>query len=96
MAAFHSKTENNLESTNSNELFSKMKETVLESVAKFQRQGGNWRIRSVLSLDLDTVKYKPLGGSSYTPLPGFLSAKKAIINLKNEDDDCFNGRSYEH
>ena len=29
-AAFHSKTEVNLESTNSNELFSKMKETVLE------------------------------------------------------------------
>ena len=28
-AAFHSKTEVNLESTNSNELFSKMKETVL-------------------------------------------------------------------
>ena len=37
-AAFHSKTEVNLESTNSNELFSKMKETVFESLAKFQRQ----------------------------------------------------------
>ena len=37
-ATFHSKTEVNLESTNSNELFSKMKETVLESLAKFQRQ----------------------------------------------------------
>ena len=29
------------ESTNSNELFSKMKETLLESLAKFQRQGSN-------------------------------------------------------
>ena len=36
-AAFHSKTEVNLESNDSNELFSKMKETVLESIAKFQR-----------------------------------------------------------
>ena len=35
-AAFHSKTEVNLESTDSNELFSKMKETVLESLAKFK------------------------------------------------------------
>ena len=34
--AFQSKTEVNLESTNSNELFSKMKEIVLESLAKFQ------------------------------------------------------------
>ena len=35
-AVFHSKTEVNLESTNSNELFSKMKETVFESLAKLQ------------------------------------------------------------
>ena len=88
-ATFHCKTEINLESTNSNELFSKMKETVLESLAKCQRQGSNWRFRSVLSLDLHNVKYVPLGGSSYIPLPRFLAAKKAIINLKNEDDECF-------
>ena len=34
-AAFHYKTEVNLESTNSNELLSKTKETVFESLAKF-------------------------------------------------------------
>ena len=59
-AAFHCKTEVSFESTNSNELFSKMKETILESLAKFQRQGSNWRFRSVLGLDLHTVKYEPL------------------------------------
>ena len=75
-AAFHSKTEVNIESTNSNELFSKMKETVLKSSATFPRQGSNWRFRSVLGLDLHTVKYEPLGGSSYIPLPRFLAAKK--------------------
>ena len=64
-----------------------MKETVLESLAKFQRQGTNWRFHSVLSLDLHT--YEPLGGSSYIPLPAFLAAKRAIVNLKNEDDECF-------
>ena len=70
-------------------MFSKMKETVLESLAKFQREGSNWRFRLVLSLDLHTVKYEPFGGSSDIPLPTFLAAKKAIINLKNEDDECF-------
>ena len=35
-AAFHSKTEVNLESTNSNQLLSKMKETVLESLENFK------------------------------------------------------------
>ena len=66
-----------------------MKETVLETLAKFQRQGSNWRFSSVLSMNLHTVSYEPLGGSSYIPLSGFLAAKKAIINLKNEDDEWF-------
>ena len=80
-AAFHSKTEVNFESTDCNELFSKMKETVLESLAKFQRQGSNWRFHSVLTLDLHTVKYVPLGDSSYIPLSKFLAAKKAILKI---------------
>ena len=63
-----------------------MKETVLNSLAKFRRQGSNWRFRSVLSLDLRIVKYVSLGGFSYIAL---LAPKKAIINLKNEDDECF-------
>ena len=61
----------------------------MESLAKFQRQGSNWRFHSVLSLNLHTVKYKPLGSSSYIPLAAFLVAKKAIVNLKNEVDECF-------
>ena len=73
-AVFHFKTEVNLENTDYFEFFSKMKETVLESLAKFQRQGSNWRFRSVLSRDLHTVKYEPLGGSSYIQLPVFLAA----------------------
>ena len=95
-AAFNSKTEVNLESSNSNELFSKMKETVLESLAKFQWQGSNWRFRSAFSLDLHAVKYEPLGGSSCIPLPAFLAAKKAIINLKNVDDEVSNELLHEH
>ena len=40
-AEFPSKTEVNIKSSNSSELFSKMKETALESLANFQRQGNN-------------------------------------------------------
>ena len=88
-AAFNPKIEVNLESTDCNELLSKMKQTVLESLAKYQRQGSNWRFHSVLSLDLHTVKYVALGGSSYIPLSKLLAAKEAIINLRNDDDGCF-------
>ena len=43
-----------------------------------------------MSLGLHSVKYEPLGGSSYISLSAFLAAKKVIINLKNEDNECFN------
>ena len=88
-AVFHYKTEVNLKVLTLTNCFFKMKETVLKSFAKFQRQGSNWRFHSVLSLDLHTVKYVQLGSSSYIPFPKFLAAKKAINNLKNEDDEYF-------
>ena len=44
-AALHCKTKVNLESTNYNAQLSKLKETVLDVFAKFQRQGINWKFR---------------------------------------------------
>ena len=35
------------------------------------------------------MKYVPLGGFSNIPLPKFLAAKKAIVNLNIENDYCF-------
>jgi hypothetical protein len=88
-AAFHSDTDVNLEATDVNELYSTMSEVVLERLAKFQRLGSNWRFKSIKDLQVHTVKYEPLRGSSYFKLPDELAAKKAIINPQNEDDECF-------
>ena len=42
-----------------------------------------------LSLEIDSVRFEPWRGSSYIPLPKSLCSKKAIINMKNEDNMCF-------
>ena len=34
-------------------------------------------------------KYQPLLGSGWQPLPEFLEKKKAIINIRNDDERCF-------
>ena len=44
---------------------------------------------AVVKLDVNTVTYKPLKGSSYISLPVELANKKAIINMKNDDNECF-------
>jgi hypothetical protein len=88
-AAFHSDIYVNLEATDVDKLYGTMSEVVLERLAKFQQLGSNWRFKSIIDLQVHTVKYEPLQGSSYIKLPDKLAAKKAIINPQNEDDECF-------
>ena len=87
--SFHSKPEVNLEGTDVDDLYNTMVDRVLEAMATFQRDGSNWTFKSIICLEIHTVAYEPLKGNSYIPLPPKLAQKKAIINMKNEDDKCF-------
>jgi len=78
------------------ELWTEILEQILESIAVFQMNGSGWTFHSIVSLDIHTVKYKPLRGGAYIPLPKFLASKKALINMqfksekrRNEDVQCF-------
>ena len=86
---FVSKVEIILQGTNLDELYQKMTGKMLESLAAYQMQGSNWIFNSIIALEVHTVKYEPLRGSSYIKLPDVLAKKKAIINMKNKDDECF-------
>src|SRR6266496_3160721 len=88
-APFCSKTEINLKGTDVNDFYKNASDKCLESMAIFQRQGSNWRFVAVRKMEVNTVIYNPLKGSSYIPLPSYLAKKKAIINMKNDDDQCF-------
>ena len=88
-APFLSKNEIILPATDTVQVFRTAKSKMLESMAAFQNRGSNWRFRRVMKLEINTVEYKPLRGSSYFSLPPVLAAKKAIINMKNEDEQCF-------
>ena len=41
------------------------------------------------NLELHFVKYEPLKGGTWMPLPKEIEKKKAVVNPKNEDDFCF-------
>ena len=40
-------------------------------------------------LTLSIVEYNPTKGSTYIPLPDWITNKKAIVNIKNKDEKCF-------
>ena len=66
-----------------------MVERILEKIATFLAMGSEWRFHSVIKLELHTVKYNPLRGETWMPLPKELADKKAIINMQNKDNKCF-------
>ena len=86
---FHSGTKVNLRATDLNDLYQEMTDKILEGIAKYNKGGSNFIFKQILSLEIHTVQYEPLGGSSYIELPESLANKKAITNLKNTDNKCF-------
>ena len=79
----------NLESTDVEDILSKMIKEILEKISIFQRNGSGWYFKEVSSLEIHIVDYKPIKGSSYIPLPDFIMKKKSIINIQNKDNKCF-------
>ena len=58
-------------------------------MAMFKFMGSGGRLHSIIRLKLHTVRYNPLRGESYIPLPEELANKKAIINMQNDDNHFF-------
>lgn len=87
LAYFKSFVEIVFQETDREEIYQRGVDKIRESM--FTREGSGWVLHSIEGLDLHTVKYTPLNGSSYIKLSNNLARKKAIINLKNEDEECF-------
>lgn len=55
----------------------------------YERYSSNWKLCEVLKFDLRINKYKPLGGSCYVPTPQSVRNKRCVINVRNNDNQCF-------
>ena len=89
IAHFSSKTHSMISEEDVNNEYPTMKEKMLESLAKYQKLGSSWRLQSVEMLEIFITKFKPLNGKSYKPFPKVIVKKKAVINMENDDDQCF-------
>ena len=89
--AFHSKGNKLiLESTNLYEIYDEIIDEIEEEIQKTQdAEGSGWVFVEVENLTLHTSKWNPINAGSYIDLPEALKNKKAIINMKNQDEECF-------
>ena len=88
-AYFNSGAHINLESTNVEKLIDKCVKKIIEDLEIFQKNGSGWYFKEVVQLEIHTVEFNPTKGSSYIPLPDWISNKKAIVNIENKDEKCF-------
>ena len=86
---FHSETVENLEGTDESVIYDRSIQTIEERIQNFNQRGSNWRFQRILSLDVHFTDFQPLRGSTFIPLPRKIKTKKAVINMKNDDDQCF-------
>ena len=66
----------------------KAQSAIKTNIDKWTCQGSGWVVTRVMCLYVNIAKYQPLTGSSYMELPDTLKSKKAIINVKNDDQKC--------
>ena len=86
---FHTHVERVMEDTDLGELYDRMIKECLEKIEVFQKEGSGWTFASVVSFDISVDPFIPMRAGSLFPLPKKLVIKKAIINVQNNDNECF-------
>ena len=89
-AYFNSKPQTIINDNSINEALQFTKQQILNFIAQWISEGSGWTIESVNGHYLNIVQYQPMKGSSYIQLPQELrNSAKGLINLKNNDNECF-------
>ena len=88
-ADFHSDIEINIAEKDENKLLDKMIARIEEVLANFQQSGSNWVFQEIQRLEIHFANWQPIRGSTFIPLPTKFKNKRAVVNIKNEDNQCF-------
>ena len=62
---------------------------IVIGLEKYIHESSGWILQSVRLLNIHTVSYKPLKGSSFIELPTNLKQCGAILNIQNNHNKCF-------
>ena len=73
-------------SSNFTKLLDSMFNKILEEESEYIAKGSGWSLVSIDGLQLRINNVNPLKGSSYIDLPKIIKNKKAVINVKNNDN----------
>lgn len=62
---------------------------ISEKVEEFQMRGSGFTLSKICELLVNVNQHQPITGSSFIELPEYLKKKHAIVNVVNDDEQCF-------
>lgn len=62
---------------------------VMEKIDDVELRGSGFKLDEIKELNIQVSKFDPFGGASFIELPEHLEKKRAIINVRNNDNQCF-------
>ena len=60
-----------------------------EKFGKYLGESSGWVLGSISAINLNIARYDPIRVASYTPTPSSIAVKKAVVNIKIKDKECF-------
>lgn len=60
-----------------------------QKIEDIELRGSGFALAEIVELNVQVSSYDPCSGSTYIQLPKYLQDKHAIINVKNNDNQCF-------
>jgi hypothetical protein len=82
-------TSNIFPTTNISEKYDEGSEKISNDISEYQKNGSGWTLKKVVRMIVKITKYQIVRGAGFSELPKFITSKKTVINIKNEDEMCF-------
>jgi len=64
-------------------------DTILASLEEFQERDSGWALSRILDLTINVNKFNPLHAGCNIGLPRKIMLKRAVVNVKSNDNTCF-------
>jgi len=81
-----------LQTTDQSEWFERHVKTVLlTKISEFQERDSGWTLHYITNLTVNICKssYNPIRGRSYFETPRPIAHRRATLNIRNRDHECF-------
>ena len=88
---FRSKQHSLIRSSDLGEVYDVVSKEIMKQFDEYMGRDSGVTLKWVQQLDITLSEYNPLdlSGSSYIPLPRKVALTKGVINMKNDDEQCF-------